>query len=183
VTDLYDDWAEALAKLRQRLVQILRDPADAQANAADAIEDLDHLDRLFRQRRPVRRRQGEARTDRPPNEYRIEAGKRGPCLGEYFAEDRPPFKCERRVYDGIAAALEGFSKPASVEELVRAARKTTRDDLPEYLVRQCLRFWLSREPALVEKVGTRYQPLDDLPGGAKRVWAGLHNAGVMRAGV
>lgn len=170
--DPNDEWAEAVSKIRLRLLQIVREPATAATNAADAIEDLEHLDRLFRRTRG-RRRRAEVANARPGNEYRIEPGKRGPVLAEYFAEDRPPFKCDRSVHDGIAAALETLGKPSTVEDIVRAARKTTRPDLPDYLVRECLRFWISREPPLIEKIGTRYRTLGGLLAKAKKAWLEL----------
>ena len=83
-------------------------------------------------------------------------GKRGPALSEYFAQDRPPFRCDRPVYDAVAGVLAEQTESVRIEHLLRGVRKNYRADLPDYLVRECLRFWLSRDPPLIEKVGTRY---------------------------
>lgn len=175
------DWSELMSRMRLQLYQCAREPEKAKDGIYHVLEDLEKLDRLLRgaaAEPAISARRSRPRGPRTPqNEYRIEETKRGPCLAEYFAPDKPPFRCEKKVYDAVASVLAEQDDAVSIEDLVRRVRKSTRSDLPDYLVRECIRFWMSRQPPLIEKVGTRYRAIKktSLRPEARKTWTDLES--------
>lgn len=171
------DWSELISQMRLELYQCAREPEKAKDGIYRVLENLEKLDRLLRgpvTEPAIAQRRNRPRGPRTPrNEYRIEETKRGPCLAEYFAPDKPPFRCEKKVYDAVAGVLAEQAEAVSIENLVRQVRKVVRPDLPDYLVRQCIRFWASRQPGLIEKIGTRYRAVRKagFRSDARKAWA------------
>lgn len=174
-----ESWSELISRIRLRLIQCARNPGQAKEGIYDALEDLEKLDRLLRGPGPGGAISGRRNWSGGPrfghNQYRIEQSKRGPCLAELFAADKPPFRCDKKTYDSMAAVLAEQDEPLPVDELARLVRKVTRPDLPDYLVRECIRFWISRDPPLVKKVGTRYGAVNlaGFRADARKAWTGL----------
>lgn len=182
------NWDEAVARRRGRLIELLRKAAEPNEVLAEAMAAIEELDQLHRAVSPPRSERGSSadhasvsrqrgRTAAKPagTRFVVERTRRGLFLTEHFSSDRLPFRCPESIYEAAIRVMEALRAPVPFEELFSAVRKSSGQSLPDYLVRVCIRFWLSSTPQLIEKVNARYRPIRPAQFGreARRAWKQL----------
>lgn len=78
------------------------------------------------------------------------------CLAEYRAGGGQPFMVPQSVYRAAVQAMAKVREPVSFDDLLDATAQRAGHDLPGYVARATLRFWLTRTPPFIRKVRTRY---------------------------
>lgn len=94
-----------------------------------------------------------------PKSYRIERRGNTSFLAEYRKGGRQPYLVPQDVYDALTAELAGSSEPAHFEILMEGVARRLGRAQPDYLLRTCIRFWMSTDPPLVEKIRTHYRAI------------------------
>ena len=109
------------------------------------------------------------------NIYRIEETGRGSFLAEYRDPDRQPFRVPKSAHDAAAKVLVRVRSPESFERLLALTRKEANEELPDYLLRTCLRFWMNTDPPLVKRARGRYAPVrrSSFTRDTRNLWADL----------
>jgi hypothetical protein len=84
--------------------------------------------------------------------------------GWYLAEHREggkqPFLVHEDIYGAFLNAMAKVKRPEPFDDVLARAGKLYRKELPIYQGRVVIRFWLSRNPALVRKAGRAYCPVN-----------------------
>ena len=183
MADASDRWNATVERMRERLLQVTpRSAADRRA-VAELLECLGALNEIHRvtveqgaqvsapppaaESGPRRRRD----TD-PAHRYVIEQTPRGSFLAEYRGPDKQPFRVPEDAYNAAAQALADVKGPESFEQILRRLREKAGEDLADYLLRTCLRFWTSRESLLVRHTRRHYEPVRraSIVRDARRLW-------------
>jgi len=88
-------------------------------------------------------------------------------------------RCPQRIYDAPVAEMSEIAEPVQFPALLQGLAARTGKELPDYLIRLCIRFWMGVKPALVEKIRTRYRPIrrSTFARDARRAWRQLADAG------
>lgn len=73
--------------------------------------------------------------------------------------ERQPFRCPQDAYETAVRVVARQDAPTSFGALHGEMNKEMGGPQPDYLLRTCLRFWLSTAPALVQKIRSRYGPI------------------------
>lgn len=180
------NWDNAIARRRGRLIELLRKAAEPNEVLAEAMAAIEELEQLHRADTPVRQGRIEpasraggvprrGRSPEPAARFVVERTRRGAYLTEHFSSARLPFRCPESVYEAAVQVMDEIRKPTPFEEILFAVRKSSGQSLPDYLLRVCIRFWLSAEPPLIEKVHARYRPTRPAQFGreARRAWKQL----------
>ncbi len=158
------DWATDVRRVKQLLYGHLGECKTSRKPVVEMLKLLERLDDELRsasaasettlsgQATPQHRRN-------KPKRYRIERHGNADFLAEHREGGRQPYLCPEDVYDAFAAVMAKIAEPAHFEVLLQAVTDRTGRPPPDYLLRTCVRFWMRCEPALVEKVRTRYRPI------------------------
>jgi hypothetical protein len=173
-------WEKIIGTCRRHLARWLRGSAESRQTVAEILESLEELDRLYRLsvRAQTEARQPAVIGERRPSRrdlskrFQVERTHRGLFLAEHFSSTRLPFRCPEAIYFAVVKVLESARAPVSFDVVLQKVRAASKDPLPDYLVRVCIRFWLATKPPLIEKVRACYRPLHPtrFAREAKRVW-------------
>jgi hypothetical protein len=180
-----DRWDELIGRISFLVAQHLSESGERRGVAAEILRCLGALGEIHRAAvagttgkpqdavgqtpsRPRGQRRG-------ANTYRIERLSRGLYLAEYRSLERQPFRCPQDTYEAAARVVARHGVPASFGELHAEVSKEMSRPQPDYLLRTCLRFWLSSDPPLVHKVRSRYGPArrSTFARDARALWADL----------
>ena len=176
-----DSWDHQISKGRRLLLDWSRKSTDSRDTVIAVLDCLEELDGLYRAALgpagPTgsvgrkRRQAGVGHSTR----YTVEKTRHGYFLTERFSSSRLPFRVPQDIYDKTLQQMGKVRSPIAFDELLTSVRRDSRDTLPDYLIRVCLRFWLNQEPPLVEKTHARYRPLHagKFPQEARRAWKQL----------
>lgn len=164
-----DRWDELVGRISSLVTQHLGESGDRRGVAAEILRCLGALDEIHRAAmsgtagkpegavseapsRPRGRRRG-------ANTYRIERLNRGLFLAEYRSLERQPFRCPQDAYEVAVRIVARQDAPKSFGALHGEMNKEVGGPQPDYLLRTCLRFWLSADQPLVQEVRSRYGPV------------------------
>lgn len=182
------DHAEAFDRIRELLSDILSTHEGTGKPVAEIIRLLGQVQADLRARAaaptPRSGRPGEGVMPEPaqqrnkPKTYRVERHGNAWFLAEYREGGRQPFLCPQDVYDALAAVLAEATEPIHFEVMQEGLARHLGRTPPDYLPRVCIRFWMSIEPPLVEKIRTRYRAIRPakLVQDARREWRQLRPA-------
>lgn len=86
--------------------------------------------------------------------------------------------CPQEVYDALVAEMTEVAEPVQFPALLQGVAARIGKEVPDYLIRLCIRFWMGVKPALVEKIRTRYRPIrpSTFARDARRAWRQLASA-------
>jgi hypothetical protein len=186
MADREDRWNATLGRMRDLLLRLSpRSAADRRA-VAELLECFGAINEIYRttaeqgNQAPVpapvsepghRRR----RTTDPAHRYVVEQTPRGNFLAEYRGPDKQPFRVPEDAYNAAARAMAEMHEPAPFEVILRRFRERADENLADYLLRICLRLWVSRNPPLVRHGRRRYSPVghSTFAKQARRIWSQL----------
>lgn len=181
MTDSAVAWEKSISSCRRMLATWLRDSADSRQIVAELLQTIEELDRIHKSSVAPTPGSGQSRSksaaspSNAPGRFRIERTNRGSYLAEHFSSARLPFRCPEPIYFTTAKVLGNAKNAVSFDEILQAVRTAEKDTLPDYLVRVCIRFWLTGKSPLIQKVRSSYRPIH--PGtfvrDAKRAWQKL----------
>ncbi|MGB9624783.1 MAG: hypothetical protein ACPMAQ_07960 [Phycisphaerae bacterium] len=99
-------------------------------------------------------------------------------MAEYREGGRQAYLCPQEVYDALVTEMSEIAEPVQFPALLQGVAARTGKELPDYLIRLCIRFWMGVKPALVEKIRTRYRPIrpSTFARDARRAWRQLADA-------
>lgn len=156
-----DPWYDNASVIRTALTRLLEKRAGGTREIADLMQRLDRLEGLYRD--AVGQSGGMAsssKNDKKPR-YRRRFKQKQWHLAEARLSGGPDMLVPRQDYDYLLAILQPTKRAMSVEDLQKAlARKLHVKAVPDYRVRVVIRFWLSHDPPLVEKISTAYRPVE-----------------------
>ena len=99
--------------------------------------------------------------NRPKSYARVDAGGVS-SLGEFRESGAQPFLVPSTVYDATARVLDSLDRSEDAPSILAQVREGLDADVPEYLVRTCIRFWRSLKDPIVKKQGTKYGKVDGI---------------------
>lgn len=163
--------AKGIEQIRELLKRALRKPHEAGDLIAEALYLLGKLQASQGEAAPAaaaRRHVGVAT-------YRIsKVPGRGMMLIESRNSQAHPFRVPEQVYSALGEVMQGRQDHLDFKGLRSRAGKNLRRELPDYMVRVVIRFWM-QTPPLLERVGMEYRLLS--PGtfleDVRRRWAKL----------
>lgn len=179
------DHAEAFDRIRELLSDILSTHEGTGKPVAEIIRLLGQVQADLRARaaapvpqssRPAGGSAGETAQERnKPKTYRVERHGNAWFLAEHREGGRQPFLCPQDVCDALAAVLAEATEPIHFEVMQEGLTRRLGRTPPDYLPRVCIRFWMSTDPPLVEKIRTRYRAIRPAKfiQEARRTWRGL----------
>jgi hypothetical protein len=173
-------WAKNIARVRQLLTRVLRESAESREPVAEIFDLLEKLDHDFRTVtddttiNDVSKEKGRYRRNKP-KKYQIERHRGGYFLAEHRVGGRQPYLCPRDVYEAFTVVMAETKEPTHFEVLLEAVNEQLGRATPDYLLRVCIRFWMSADQPLIERTRTRYKPvrLSTFASDAKRLWRKL----------
>jgi hypothetical protein len=174
------DWEAGIGRIRQLLSRLLRECAQSREPVAEIIEILEDLDSAWRSR-PTATGAAEAGSPEPrhrrnkPKQYKVERHGNVWYLAEHREGGRQADLCPKEVYEALATEMAGIAEASPFAALLQRVSDRMETEIPEYLVRLCIRFWMTTEPPLVEKVRTRYRAIrpSRMLAEARRTWRQL----------
>ncbi len=91
--------------------------------------------------------------------YRVSQHGNARCLAERREGGRQAYPCPREACQALAAEVNDIADPVQFPVLLQRVAAQIGKELPHYLLRTCVRFWMAVTPALVLKIRTRYRPI------------------------
>jgi len=149
-------WNESLTQIRGLLYDLLEEKADTE-KIIEIIERLGALDEMYKAAIGFKQDISGFPPISKGRKYRIDKAKGQEYLAEYRSANQQPFRCPARIYESFVDLMSRVSEPETFEKLLGQMRQKSGEDLPDYLLRMCLRFWMGTHPPLVEKNRTRYK--------------------------
>jgi len=180
-----ENWAAQVSQLRLLLGRLVRnlktdESPETVGEIIDIVEKLEHALKSCsaaaaggapESSEPSRRRN-------KPKRYRVEQHGNAWCLAEHRAGGRQAYLCPQEVYDALVTEMSEIAEPVQFAALLQGVAGQIGKDVPDYLLRLCIRFWMGAKPALVEKIRTRYRPIRSatFARDARRAWRQLAQA-------
>lgn len=182
--DAMQRWSDDIKKVRRILLRTIRASERFRGPLTEALETLENLDDQVRTLTDAahsgRRKAAQPVGRYQPKRYAVEKRRRGTYLCEYRVGGRAqPFCCPRDDYDVTAETVAELDNWTQFDDLKNLVGERTGHSQPDYLIRLCLRFWLSTDPPIVEKDRTFYRAgvRGSFRNAAKRAWRKLEKQG------
>lgn len=108
--------------------------------------------------------------------YSVEKTQQGEVLTELrHGGKSKPFRCPKKVYEGLAAVLGEADRPLLLDEIMSALETQIGDRPADHQVRVALRLWMHVQPPLVTRSRARHRAdsQDEFLGRVTQLWQQL----------